>query len=63
MHEALGWLLPHYKEVKLWMGLENEDGAELYLTGSPSQSEAVVAKLKVYDDALSIFESPIAVGE
>lgn len=63
MHEALGWLLQHYQGVKLWMGLETEDGAELYLTCSPSQPEAVVAKLKVYDDALSIFETPIAVGE
>ena len=63
MHEALGWLLQHYNGVKLWMGLESTDGAELYLTCSPSSRENVVAKLKVYDDALSIFETPIAVGE
>lgn len=63
MHEALGWLISHYGNVKLWMGLETEDGAELYLTCRPSKTEAVVNKLKVYDDGLSLFEAPIAVGE
>ena len=63
MHQAIGWLLEQYGSVKLWMGLETSDEAELYLTCSPSQSKSVVSKLKVYDDALSIFETPIAVGE
>ena len=26
MHEALGWLLKHYSGVKLWMGLESDEG-------------------------------------
>lgn len=63
MHEALGWLLSHYSGVKLWMGMENEDGAELYLICSPSLQEAVVTKLDVYEEALSIFESPFTSGD
>lgn len=63
MHEALGWLLEHYEVAKLWMGLETEDGAELYLTCSPSKPEAIVSRLKIYDEGLSVFESPLAVGE
>jgi hypothetical protein len=50
MHDALGWLLPHYKSVKLWMGLESEEGTELYLTASPSRKAEVVERLKVYQD-------------
>ena len=57
MHEALGWLLKHYEGVKLWMGVESEEGAELYLTCSPSSREAVVHKLQVYDDEQSLFEA------
>lgn len=56
MHEALGWLLQQYKSVKLWMGVETEDGAEIYLTCSPSLHEEVVTKLTVYQDNESIFE-------
>lgn len=74
MHKALGWLLQHYKGVKLWMGVETEEGAELYLTCSPSSREAVINRLQVYDDEQSIFEAvaeaapvleskPAAVGE
>jgi len=55
MHEALSWLLQHYAEVKLWMGVETEEGAELYLTCSPAQS-SVVEALEVYEDDPSIFE-------
>ncbi len=57
MHEALGWLLQHYKGVKLWMGIETEEGAELYLTCSPSSREAVINKLQVFDDEQSLFEA------
>ncbi|PXA05369.1 hypothetical protein DDZ13_00445 [Coraliomargarita sinensis] len=64
MHEALGWLLPHYNSVKLWMGLESEEGTELYLTASPSRKAEVVERLKVYEDDLSLFEPGVkAVGE
>ena len=56
MHEALGWLLKHYSGVKLWMGLESEAGAELYLTCSPASREAVVNHLHVYDDDSSLFD-------
>lgn len=64
MHEALGWLLPHYDSVKLWMGLESEEGTELYLTASPSRKADVVEKLRVYEDDLSGFEAGIKiVGE
>jgi hypothetical protein len=55
MHEALGWLLGHYKESKLWMGVETEEGAELFLTCMPAQP-ALVESLTVYDDDPSIFE-------
>ncbi|MDQ8195389.1 hypothetical protein QEH59_13215 [Coraliomargarita sp. SDUM461004] len=55
MHEALGWLLQHYSEVKLWMGLESADGAELFLTCAPAQA-ALVEQLKVFEDEPSIFE-------
>ena len=64
MHEALGWLLQYYDNVILWMGLEREEGTELYLTASPPQQAEVVEKLKVYEDDLSIFEAgSAAVGE
>lgn len=64
MHEALGWLLRHYPNVVLWMGVESEDGTELYLTASPSRKAEVVERLKVYEDDVSLFEAgAIAVGE
>lgn len=56
MHEALGWLLRHYGSVKLWMGLESEEGAELYLTCSPSRRESVVDRLTIYDDDVDFFQ-------
>lgn len=56
MHEAVGWLLQYYTSVKLWMGLEREDGTELYLTGSPPQQAEVVERLKIYEDELQFFE-------
>ncbi len=55
MHEALGWLLQHYESVKLWMGVENAEGAELFLTCSPGQT-ALVEQLKQFEDEPSIFE-------
>jgi hypothetical protein len=55
MHEALAWLLRQYETVKLWMGVETAEGAELYLTCSPTQA-ALVEQLRQYEDALSIFE-------
>jgi hypothetical protein len=63
MQESLAWLLSHYESVKLWMGLEDEAGVELFITCSPSRKEAVVNLLKVYDDAdsFSIFDAP-AIG-
>ena len=65
MHEVLAWLLQHYQAVKLWMGVESEDGAELYLTCSPSLKEEVVNRLQVLEDDLSVFEIPsiAVVGE
>jgi hypothetical protein len=55
MHEALAWLLRHYELVKLWMGVETAEGAELYLTCSPVQA-ALVERLCQYEDEPSIFE-------
>ena len=55
MHEALSWLLGHYEASKLWMGLESEAGAELYLICMPARP-AVVEALTVFDDDPSIFE-------
>ena len=65
LHEALGWLLRHYDAVKLWMGVETEDGAELYLICMPPQLEAVVQRLRVSEDEVSIFDVPAgtAVGQ
>lgn len=65
IHEVLGWLLQHYEAVKLWMGAETEDGAELYLTCCPSKREAVVNRLQVAADDFSVFESSVTavVGE
>jgi hypothetical protein len=65
MHESIGWLLKHYEAVTLWMGMETEDGAELYLTCSPSQPETVVARLDVKNRDYSIFDAPtpVVVGE
>ncbi|MEM1223427.1 MAG: hypothetical protein AAGH40_11745 [Verrucomicrobiota bacterium] len=60
MHEALSWLLMHYEDVKLWMGLESEDGAELYLTCSPSQCEEIVNRLQVHEEHLPLFEMSIS---
>lgn len=57
MHEALAWLLPYYDSVKLWMGLESEEGTELYLTASPSRKSEIVERLRVYEDVLSGFEA------
>lgn len=57
MHEALGWLLKHYTSVTLWMGLETEDGAELFLTCSPASQESVVARLQVMERDYSIFDA------
>ena len=61
MHDVIGWLLKHYEAVTLWMGLETEDGAELYLTCSPSQPANVVARLNVIDRDYSIFDAPAPV--
>ena len=55
MHEALGWLLQHYREVKLWMGVESPEGAELFLTCEPAQA-SLVEQLRQYEDEPSIFE-------
>lgn len=67
MHESLAWLLKHYEKVKLWMGVETEAGAELYLTCAPAQ-EAIVAQLSQYEDEPSVFEevtgiTPVCVNE
>lgn len=55
MNEALSWLLTHYQGVKLWMGVETVEGAELFLTCAPAQA-ALVVKLRQYDDEPSVFE-------
>jgi len=60
MHEALGWLLQHYKSVKLWMGLESDDGVELYLIATPTQKEQVVERLFVEEDHFELFEAQAA---
>ncbi len=60
MHEALGWLLEHYRAVKLWMGVETDEGAELFLTCSPPQRETVVNRLQVFEDEFSVFEAKVA---
>lgn len=56
IHEALGWLLEHYSAVKLWMGVETDEGAELYLTCSPSRSDDLVHRLTVYSTEGTMFE-------
>jgi hypothetical protein len=56
MHGALGWLLQHYQEAKLWMGVEAPGGTELFLTCAPSQA-ALVEQLRQYEDAPSVFEA------
>ena len=38
MNQALTWLLRYYDEIKLWMGVETEEGAELF----PNLIKAVV---------------------
>ena len=50
MHEALGWLLQHYTSVKLWMGVERDDGTALLFTASPSKKADVVDRLQVYEE-------------
>ena len=50
MHEALGWLVDYYDEVDLWIGLESDDGAELYLICMPAREEDVVKRLTIYED-------------
>ncbi|MDB2357545.1 hypothetical protein N9X20_03740 [Opitutales bacterium] len=62
IHESIGWLLNHYKSVSLWMGLESEDGAELFLICSPTQPADVVARLRVRDSDLSVFDVPISLS-
>ncbi len=67
MHEALAWLLTRYSEVKLWMGVETEEGAELLLTCAPAQP-ALVEGLAVYEDEPPAFaanegQSPACVNE
>lgn len=61
MHEALGWLLQHYKEVKLWMGVDSPEGAELFLACVPTQP-ALVEQLRHYEEELSIFEEVAGVS-
>ncbi len=55
MKEALDWLLQNYEGVKLWMGVDTAEGAELFLTCVPAQA-AVVENLQEYEDDPSIFE-------
>lgn len=62
MHEVLGWLLQRYESVKLWIGVESEDGAELYLTASPSRRADVVERLKIYEDDVSILGAGLPGG-
>lgn len=57
MKEALSWLLKHYESATLWMGLEDEDGVELFLTCFPTRKEAVINLLTVYEDEFSVFET------
>lgn len=56
MNESLSWLLQYYDSVKLWMGVETDEGAELYLTCSPSKRQSVVNRLKTVEEQPSIFE-------
>ena len=44
------------------MGLESEDGAELFLICSPTQPADVVARLRVRDSDLSVFDVPISLS-
>jgi hypothetical protein len=57
--------LNHYTSVTLWMGLETEDGAELFLTCSPASQQSVVDRLNVVDRDDSIFDAlvPLVSGE
>lgn len=57
MNQALNWLLRHYDEIKLWMGVETEQGAELYLTCMPTKRATLVASLRVYRERDSMFEA------
>lgn len=63
MYEALGWLLQHYESVKLWMGLEREDGVEFLLIAKPPKQTEVVERLNVYEDDLSTFEAKMGPPE
>ena len=56
MNQALTWLLQYDGEIKLWMGLETEEGAEVFLTCSPSKMNTIVQNLRVYDEQSSLFE-------
>lgn len=60
IREALDWLLGHYPEVKLWMGVETEAGAELYLACSPSQPRKLVERLRVHEDEPNLFDQAVA---
>lgn len=62
IQEALGWLLQRYPNVKIWVGLESEDGAELLLSATPSKKEEVVNKLKCYDDEIDFFEARVVMA-
>jgi len=55
MHEALAWLLNYYGEVKLWMGVENDEGAELLLTCTPA-NPILVESLSVFEEMPAFFE-------
>ena len=44
------------------MGLETEDGAELFLICAPTQPADVVARLRVRDSDLSVFDVPISLS-
>ena len=55
MHEALGWLIKYYGEVNLWIGVESDEGAELYLICSPTCKEEIVNRLTVYEDQFDPF--------
>lgn len=63
MYSALGWLLQHYHSVKLWMGVESDEGTELYLTASPTRKADIVDRLRVYHDEVSIFGPEVAILE
>ncbi|MEO0509377.1 MAG: hypothetical protein AAF065_05930 [Verrucomicrobiota bacterium] len=63
IHQALDWLLQHYESVKLWMGVESCDGAELFLSAFPSKKEEVVSRLAAHAEQLEIFDQLAAKPE